>query len=267
MPRGRGEWIRYSIVLVVAVLAIAPAIAYAADVFDDVPETNIFHDDIAWMAANGITAGCGGNNFCPEQNVTREQMSAFMKRLATSKVVDAATAEHADHATMADLATFAEDADTVDGLDSTDFYTTAEVDAKIPGGVVLSGAVLRGDVGTDVIVPPGTLCFGGSSSNTTVWGNVTLPLGVTMSEMTVNWYDVSPADAQVTLWRISGVSPTGQGIAAVASSGDAGYGSSSVAFNETVDSGEVFLVGFILPTVTDPANEAGLCAIEISYAG
>ncbi len=114
----RSVWFRYGLLAVVAAMAIAPVAAYAADAFDDVPDTNIFHDDIAWMADNGITAGCGGNSFCPKQTVTREQMSAFMKRLAVNKVVDAATALEADHATTADSATTADDADTVEGYDA-----------------------------------------------------------------------------------------------------------------------------------------------------
>jgi hypothetical protein len=166
------------------------------------------------------------------------------------------------------------------------FYTKAEVDAKIPTGVVVSGAVLRGDSASDVRVLPGTLCWAGSGQttagspdtvvsdpNTMVWGNLTLPLGVTLNGMTVKWYDMSPADAQIKLWKLSDSSPTGLDIAAVATSGAAGYGESSVTFNETVESGEVFLVSYILPavtgsipqTVTDPVNEAGLCGLEITY--
>ncbi len=114
ITRKKSGWFRYGLLAVVAAMAIAPVAAYAADAFDDVPDTNIFHADIAWMADNGITAGCGGNNFCPKQTVTREQMSAFMKRLAVNKVVDAATALEADHAATADSATTAANATTAD---------------------------------------------------------------------------------------------------------------------------------------------------------
>lgn len=64
--------------------------------FSDVPATNIFHDDISWLADNGITTGCGdGTAFCPGDPVTRQQMAAFMRRLAEKKVVNADTAEDA----------------------------------------------------------------------------------------------------------------------------------------------------------------------------
>ena len=83
--------------LLVGLLAIPVAVS-AAHRFDDVPDTNVFHDDISWLADNGITLGCNppaNNNFCPESNVTRQQMAAFMRRLATGGVVDAATAADA----------------------------------------------------------------------------------------------------------------------------------------------------------------------------
>ena len=44
---------------------------------------SIFADDIAWLAAEGITKGCNpplNNLFCPNDNVTRGQMAAFLNR-------------------------------------------------------------------------------------------------------------------------------------------------------------------------------------------
>lgn len=65
---------------VIAVVLAIPAVVFASHQFTDVPDSNIFHDDIVWMADNGITRGCGGDEFCPEDEVTREQMAAFMRR-------------------------------------------------------------------------------------------------------------------------------------------------------------------------------------------
>jgi hypothetical protein len=48
--------------------------------FDDTPETNPYFNDILKIATNGVTAGCGGNNYCPDGSVTREQMAAFIMR-------------------------------------------------------------------------------------------------------------------------------------------------------------------------------------------
>jgi hypothetical protein len=57
-----------------------------------VPDSHTFHNDIAWLADAGVTKGCNppaNTEFCPDDNVTRGQMGAFMRRLAESQVVDA----------------------------------------------------------------------------------------------------------------------------------------------------------------------------------
>ncbi len=48
--------------------------------FTDVPPSNPFYAFIEQMAVRQITLGCGGTNYCPTQNVTREQMAAFLIR-------------------------------------------------------------------------------------------------------------------------------------------------------------------------------------------
>ncbi len=47
-------------------------------VFDDVPCPSPFADWIEKLAADGITGGCGGANYCPGSNNTRGQMAAFL---------------------------------------------------------------------------------------------------------------------------------------------------------------------------------------------
>ena len=39
-----------------------------------------FGDWIDQIALEGITAGCGGGNYCPEQNNTRGQMAVFLAK-------------------------------------------------------------------------------------------------------------------------------------------------------------------------------------------
>ncbi|MEA2003213.1 MAG: S-layer homology domain-containing protein, partial [Actinomycetota bacterium] len=59
------------------------ALAAAAASFVDVPDTNVFSADIEWLADQGITKGCNpptNDLFCPTDNVTREQMAAFLVR-------------------------------------------------------------------------------------------------------------------------------------------------------------------------------------------
>lgn len=65
--------------LVLAIVA-APAIVLANHQFGDVPTSSPFHGNIARLVDTGITAGCGGGNFCPKNAVTREQMAAFLTR-------------------------------------------------------------------------------------------------------------------------------------------------------------------------------------------
>ena len=48
--------------------------------FDDALPSNPFFAFIDEMAARGITRGCGGANYCPNDAVTREQMAAFLVR-------------------------------------------------------------------------------------------------------------------------------------------------------------------------------------------
>jgi len=46
--------------------------------FADVPAASPFCRWIEEVARRGITSGCGGGNFCPQQVVTREQMAVFL---------------------------------------------------------------------------------------------------------------------------------------------------------------------------------------------
>jgi len=46
--------------------------------FPDVPCPSTFADWIEQLAAEGITGGCGGGNYCPTNPVTRQQMAVFL---------------------------------------------------------------------------------------------------------------------------------------------------------------------------------------------
>jgi len=123
------------ILLIVAAFALFLVLvaAIAAAGFTDVADDSVFVADIQWMKDAGVTKGCNpptNDKYCPSANVTREQMSAFMHRLAVNKVVDAATLE-ADHATAADSAM---NAGKVDGYNANELtrsryvQTTGEID-------------------------------------------------------------------------------------------------------------------------------------------
>jgi hypothetical protein len=115
--------IRTVAVAAITAALVAPTAVWAADRFTDVPDTNEFHDDIAWLAEAGVTLGCNppaNDRFCPTGSVTREQMAAFMRRLAENQVVDAAT---------------------VDGVAAQDL---------LPGGVAPEGTTMRGSYFVDI---------------------------------------------------------------------------------------------------------------------
>jgi hypothetical protein len=48
--------------------------------FNDVPTTHPFYEAIGKLSAHGITLGCGGGNFCPNNFVSRQDMAAFIIR-------------------------------------------------------------------------------------------------------------------------------------------------------------------------------------------
>ncbi len=55
---------------------VSPAPATAT--FDDVPTGHPFFRFVEALAASGITAGCGGGNYCPDDPVTRGQMAVYL---------------------------------------------------------------------------------------------------------------------------------------------------------------------------------------------
>jgi hypothetical protein len=48
--------------------------------FNDVPPEHPFYHFIGALASSGITAGCGGGNFCPDNPLTRGQMAVFLAK-------------------------------------------------------------------------------------------------------------------------------------------------------------------------------------------
>jgi S-layer homology domain len=52
--------------------------ACGTPVFADVPASSPFCKWIEELARRGVVTGCGGGNYCPTANVTREQMAVFL---------------------------------------------------------------------------------------------------------------------------------------------------------------------------------------------
>jgi len=68
--------------MAVFILKAEHGICYApppcSGMFADVPCPSTFANWIEAMAAEGITGGCGGGNFCPQNPVRRDQMAVFL---------------------------------------------------------------------------------------------------------------------------------------------------------------------------------------------
>jgi S-layer family protein len=59
-------------------LQVSPAPGAAT--FGDVPTGHPFFQFVEALAASGITGGCGGGNYCPDNPVTRGQMAVFLAK-------------------------------------------------------------------------------------------------------------------------------------------------------------------------------------------
>jgi hypothetical protein len=59
-------------------LQVSPAPANAT--FGDVPANDPAFQFVEALVASGITAGCGGGNYCPDAAVTRRQMAVFLAK-------------------------------------------------------------------------------------------------------------------------------------------------------------------------------------------
>jgi hypothetical protein len=76
---------RIGVIGVVLAVALVPALAFAShpDGFEDVPDSNVFHDDIEWMAETGVTKGCNppdNTEYCPDRALIRGEEAAFFHR-------------------------------------------------------------------------------------------------------------------------------------------------------------------------------------------
>jgi hypothetical protein len=73
---------RFALLLGVALSFLcSSAVAQYCDGFTDVPSSSPFCPDVTWLKTYGITEGCSAGMFCPNEDVTRLQMAAFMHRL------------------------------------------------------------------------------------------------------------------------------------------------------------------------------------------
>jgi hypothetical protein len=73
---GGGSTVRLIGLRVYYRLQVSPAPVTAT--FGDVPASHPFFQFVEALVASGITAGCGGGNYCPDAPLTRGQMAVFL---------------------------------------------------------------------------------------------------------------------------------------------------------------------------------------------
>jgi len=122
----------------VGALLATPIAVYASHQFIDVADSHLFHNDIDWMRDNGITFGCGGGKYCPDDPVTRGEMAAFLRRLSEKKVVNAGELQGFTAAQLTPRAAFNSTGDAPNGAD---FTLSTTITAPAPGILLLSATI------------------------------------------------------------------------------------------------------------------------------
>jgi hypothetical protein len=99
LPGRRARAVVVTAALAAVVVVAASVGALAANRFGDVSSGHTHAAGIGWVADAGITLGCGdGSDYCPNDEVSRDQMATFMHRLSgnapgTAPSVNAATVQ------------------------------------------------------------------------------------------------------------------------------------------------------------------------------
>ena len=63
------------------------------NMFEDVKADTYYEKAIAWATENGIVAGYDDTHYCPDDQITREQMAAILYRYAQFKDYDVSVGE------------------------------------------------------------------------------------------------------------------------------------------------------------------------------
>jgi hypothetical protein len=137
------RWTRLALAVAVLFAVSAPVAVFAAGGHFTDDDTSVFESNINWMADNGITVGCnppGNDHYCPNDNVTRGQMAAFMERLAENQVVDAATVDGLDASSFSRVASLSE-TDDVDNWNGSVITDSVDITAPVDGLLVISYVV------------------------------------------------------------------------------------------------------------------------------
>jgi hypothetical protein len=149
--------IKLLLIAAVASVLLVPVAAVGSHDFTDVPDSNVFHADISWLADANVTLGCNppaNDMFCPGNAVTRQQMAAFMRRLATNQVVDAGMLDGMDSSDFLGVTDTAADSDLLDGMTTDDLKTLTFAAVEVGAGTGIMPSPTIGPLMTlDFAVP------------------------------------------------------------------------------------------------------------------
>lgn len=70
--------------LAVGTMLATPSLAAPCAGFTDVDSADGFCPDVEWVKNRGVTLGCAAGLYCPNSNVLRSQMAAFLNRLGNA---------------------------------------------------------------------------------------------------------------------------------------------------------------------------------------
>jgi hypothetical protein len=128
--------------------------------FLDVPLSHVFHDRIATIFRNGVTAGCGGGDYCPGSPVTRAQMAVFLLKAKHSA---AYTPPAATGAVFPDVSSGAFAADWIEQLSAEGITFGCGGGNYCPDAAVtraqMAVFLLRAKYGSSHLPPPATGVF------------------------------------------------------------------------------------------------------------
>lgn len=190
---------RLSVAALIGAFMIPTAVIAAGGAFTD-DDTSVFEANIEWLAESGVTKGCNppeNTRFCPDDNVTRGQMAAFMQRFAQYLGAEDGTPAQADNASTADNA---DNADTLGGYDSAAFVSSGVVNRYAEATVAdgLSGSA-------QVSCLEGEVMLGGGAALSAFVSDVNL----LSSRPSTEGGEIPVDGTAANTWRASATNPAG----------------------------------------------------------
>ncbi len=171
----------------------------ATGVFADVPPGSFAANFIEQLAADGITGGCGGGNFCPGAPVTRAQMAVFLVRtfdivFLPGSLTTAFDSNNGGTGNMFDVATGSRPI----------VVTSVDVNLSFPAGTDFSIDVYTAPGGYEATITAAPGCTFNCTFDLSDWTLVSSGSGVSSGQDLPSFVNVGdftlPANATTGVW-------------------------------------------------------------------